>query len=46
MIIPFVIIVAWLILRYFDEPVRARLTRRYGIKRATVKIPGEAGEAQ
>ena len=33
--IPFVIVVAWLILKYFDEPVRARLTRRYGIKRAT-----------
>jgi hypothetical protein len=28
-------IVAWLILKYFDEPVRARLTRRYGIKRVT-----------
>lgn len=34
--IPFVIIVAWLILKYFDEPVRARLTQRYGIKRTTV----------
>ena len=44
--IPFVIIVAWMILKYFDEPVRARLTRRYGIKGATVTIPGEAGEAQ
>lgn len=29
------ITVAWLILKYFDEPVRAQLTRRYGIKRAT-----------
>ena len=44
--IPFAIIVAWLILRYFDEPVRTWLSRRYGIKRATVKIPGEAGEAR
>jgi peptidoglycan/LPS O-acetylase OafA/YrhL len=33
--IPFVIIVGWLILKYFDEPVRARLTQRYGIKRTT-----------
>jgi peptidoglycan/LPS O-acetylase OafA/YrhL len=29
-----VIAVAWLALKYFDEPVRAWLTRRYGIKRA------------
>jgi len=34
-LIPFVITVAWLALKYFDEPVRAWLTRRYGIKRAT-----------
>ena len=33
--IPFAMIVAWLILRYFDEPVRTWLTRRYGTKRAT-----------
>jgi hypothetical protein len=26
--------VAWLVLKYLDEPVRAWLTRRYGIKRA------------
>jgi peptidoglycan/LPS O-acetylase OafA/YrhL len=32
-IIPFAIAVAWLVLKYFDEPVRAWLTRRYGIKR-------------
>lgn len=32
-LIPFVICVAWLALKYFDEPVRAWLTRRYGIKR-------------
>ncbi|WP_263354558.1 acyltransferase family protein [Acidicapsa acidisoli] len=34
--IPFAIIVGWLILKYFDEPVRAWLTQRYGIKRTTV----------
>jgi peptidoglycan/LPS O-acetylase OafA/YrhL len=33
--LPFVITVAWLALKYLDEPVRAWLTRRYGIKRAT-----------
>jgi len=36
MTIPFVIIVAWLILKYFDEPVRAWLTGRYAIKPTTV----------
>jgi peptidoglycan/LPS O-acetylase OafA/YrhL len=35
-VLPFVITLAWLALKYFDEPVRAWLTRRYGIKRATV----------
>src|SRR5271168_2404020 len=34
LLLPFVIAVAWLVLKYFDEPVRAWLTRRYGIKRA------------
>jgi peptidoglycan/LPS O-acetylase OafA/YrhL len=34
LLMPFVIAVAWLALKYFDEPVRAWLTRRYGIKRA------------
>jgi peptidoglycan/LPS O-acetylase OafA/YrhL len=33
--ISFVIILAWLILKYFDEPVRAWLTLRYGVKRTT-----------
>src|SRR5580698_10610777 len=32
LLIPFVIFVAWIALKYFDEPVRAWLTRRYGIK--------------
>ena len=32
-LLPLVIAVAWLALRYFDEPVRAWLTRRYGLKR-------------
>jgi peptidoglycan/LPS O-acetylase OafA/YrhL len=35
LILPFAITVAWLALKYVDEPVRAWLTRRYGIKRAT-----------
>jgi peptidoglycan/LPS O-acetylase OafA/YrhL len=34
-VLPLVITVAWLALKYLDEPVRAWLTRRYGIKRAT-----------
>src|SRR5215469_390520 len=43
--LPVVIIVAWLFLKFFDEPVRAWLTRRYGIKRAMA--PSEqAGIAQ
>jgi hypothetical protein len=32
--IPFVIFVAWITLKYFDDPVCAWLTRRYGIKRS------------
>lgn len=35
LLIPFVIFVAWIALKYFDEPVRAWLTRRYGIKRSS-----------
>jgi peptidoglycan/LPS O-acetylase OafA/YrhL len=34
-VLPLAIAVAWFFLRFFDEPVRAWLTRRYGIKRAT-----------
>jgi peptidoglycan/LPS O-acetylase OafA/YrhL len=33
-VLPLVIFVAWLALKFYDEPVRAWLTRRYGIKRA------------
>ena len=33
-LLPTVTVVAWLALKFFDEPVRAWLTRRYGIKRA------------
>jgi peptidoglycan/LPS O-acetylase OafA/YrhL len=33
LLIPFVIGLAWLFLKYFDEPVRAWLTRLYGTKR-------------
>lgn len=36
LLVPFVIAVAWLALKYFDEPVRAWLTRRYGMKRAMI----------
>lgn len=46
LLIPFVILVAWLVLKYYDEPVRAWLTWRYGIKRTTVEVPGQAGEAR
>jgi peptidoglycan/LPS O-acetylase OafA/YrhL len=35
LILPFAVTVAWLALKYVDEPVRAWLTRRYGIRRAT-----------
>jgi peptidoglycan/LPS O-acetylase OafA/YrhL len=35
LVLPLVITVAWLALKYLDEPVRAWLTRRYGIRRAT-----------
>ena len=35
LLIPIVTLVAWIILKYFDEPVRAWLTRRYGIKRSS-----------
>ena len=34
LLIPFVIFVGWMALKFFDEPVRAWLTRRYGIKRS------------
>jgi peptidoglycan/LPS O-acetylase OafA/YrhL len=33
-VLPLVIFVAWLALKFYDEPVRAWLTQRYGIKRA------------
>jgi len=35
LLLPFVIFVAWIALKYFDEPVRAWLTQRYGLKRVT-----------
>jgi hypothetical protein len=44
-LIPFVISVAWLALKH-DEPVRSWLSRRYGIKRATAEVLGQAGEGQ
>lgn len=34
---PFVLFFAWLAVKFFDEPVRTWLTRRYGIKRAPHK---------
>ena len=33
LVLPFAITVAWIALKYLDEPIRAWLTRRYGIKR-------------
>lgn len=36
--LPIVIFVAWLFLKFFDEPVRAWLTRRYGIKQPTSSV--------
>ena len=35
LLIPFAIFVAWIALKYFDEPVRAWLTRRYGTRRSS-----------
>jgi peptidoglycan/LPS O-acetylase OafA/YrhL len=40
-VLPLAITVAWLALKYLDEPVRAWLTRRYGIKRAATQSPAE-----
>ena len=45
LLIPFVVFVAWLVLKYYDEPIRSWLSRRYGIKRTTAKVSGQAGEA-
>jgi len=36
--LPFVTFVAWLFLKFFDEPVRAWLTRRYGVRPATANF--------
>ena len=33
LLLPTVIFVAWVALKFYDEPVRAMLTRRYGLKR-------------
>lgn len=33
-LLPTVIVVAWIALKFYDEPIRAWLTRRYGLKRA------------
>jgi peptidoglycan/LPS O-acetylase OafA/YrhL len=45
LLIPFVSFVAWLVLKYYDEPIRARLTRRYAIKSTTV-LPDQPGAAR
>jgi peptidoglycan/LPS O-acetylase OafA/YrhL len=42
LLIPFVIFVAWIALKCFDEPVRTWLTRRYGIKRSSSIKPVSA----
>src|SRR5271170_376973 len=38
-VLPFVIAVAWFFLKFFDEPVRAWLTQRYGMKRSSSVKP-------
>lgn len=42
LLIPFQVILAWLVLKYFDEPVRAWLTRHYVIK-PTTALPEQRG---
>jgi peptidoglycan/LPS O-acetylase OafA/YrhL len=37
-VLPVAIAVAWFFLRFFDEPVRAWLTHRYGLKRTTSNV--------
>jgi peptidoglycan/LPS O-acetylase OafA/YrhL len=38
LVLPLAIAVAWLVLKFFDEPVRAWLTHRYGIKRTISNV--------
>jgi hypothetical protein len=38
-------VLPWLVLKYFDEPVRAWLTRRYVIKPTTV-LTDQSGAAR
>jgi peptidoglycan/LPS O-acetylase OafA/YrhL len=44
-VLPLVIFVAWFFLKFFDEPVRAWLTRRYVIKPTTI-LPEQSGAAR
>jgi len=44
-VLPLAILVAWFFLKFFDEPVRAWLSRRYGIKRTTA-LPEQSGAAR
>jgi len=44
-VLPLAIFVAWFFLKFFDEPVRAWLTRRYGIKPTRV-LPKQSGAAR
>jgi hypothetical protein len=44
-VLPLAIFVAWFFLKFFDEPVRAWLTRLYGIKRTTA-LPEQSGAAR
>ena len=37
-VLPLAIAVAWFFLKFFDEPVRAWLTHRYGIKQSTSNV--------
>jgi peptidoglycan/LPS O-acetylase OafA/YrhL len=45
LLIPFQVTVAWLVLKYFDEPVRAWLTRRY-VNKPTTVLPDQSGAAR
>ena len=37
-VLPLTVAVAWFFLKFFDEPVRAWLTHRYGIKQSTSNV--------
>jgi len=41
LLLPTVTFVAWVALKFYDEPVRAMLTRRYGIERPTAELSSD-----